>query len=82
MFLDDDNVASYADDTTPYAMNSLQALKEVKDNWFTANYCGANPKFLFLLALNEQLSLNLHEQLSLNLHHVNTKNGKSRNCLV
>ena len=33
LFLDDDNVASYADDTTPYAMkeNFLQVLNEIKD---------------------------------------------------
>ena len=33
LFLDDDNVASYADDTTPYAMkeNTLQVLKEIED---------------------------------------------------
>ena len=32
-FLDDDNVASYTDDTTPYAMkkNTLQVLKEIED---------------------------------------------------
>ena len=45
LFLDDDNVASYADDTTPYAMkeNTSQVLKEIEDkagcvfNWFSAN---------------------------------------------
>ena len=52
LFLDDDNVASYVDDTTPYAMkeNTLQVLKEIEDkagctfNWFSANYFEANPK--------------------------------------
>ena len=68
LFLDDDNVASYADDTTPYAMkeNSLQVLNEIKDkagcvfNWFSANYFKANPKKShFLLTSNEQVNLNL-----------------------
>ena len=33
LFLDDDNVANYADSTTPYAMeeNTLQVLKEIED---------------------------------------------------
>ena len=33
LFLDDDNIASYADDTTPCAMkeNTLQVLKEIED---------------------------------------------------
>ena len=33
LFLGDDSIASYADDTTPYAMkeNSLQVLNEIKD---------------------------------------------------
>ena len=52
LFLDDDNVASYADDTTPYTMkeNSLQVLNEIKNktgcvfNCFLANYFKANPK--------------------------------------
>ena len=46
LFLDDDNVASYADDTTPYAVeeNSLKVLNEIKDKagcvftWFSANF--------------------------------------------
>ena len=46
LFLDDDSVASYADDTTPQAMkeNSLQVLNEIKGkagcvfSWFSANY--------------------------------------------
>ena len=46
LFLDDDNLASYADDTTPYAMkqNALQVLKEIEDqagrvfNWFSATF--------------------------------------------
>ena len=46
LFLDDDNVASYADDKTPCAMeeNTLQVLKETENkagcvfNWFSANY--------------------------------------------
>ena len=45
LFIDDDNVASYADDTTLYAMkeNTLQVLKEIDDksvrvfNWFSSN---------------------------------------------
>ena len=43
LFLDDDNLASYADDTTPYAMmkeNTLQVSKKIEEkaacifNWF------------------------------------------------
>ena len=68
LFLDDNNAASYADDTTPYAMkeNILQVLNEIKDkagcvfDWFSANYFKANPKKShFLLTSNEQLNLNL-----------------------
>ena len=52
LFLDDGNVAGYADDSTPYAMkeNTLQVLKEIEDktacvfNWFSANYFKSNPK--------------------------------------
>ena len=52
LFLDDNNVASYADDTTPYAIkeNSLQVLNNIKNkarcvfNWFSANYFQANSK--------------------------------------
>ena len=70
LFYDDDNVASYADDTTPYAMkeNSLQVLNEIKDkagcvfNWFSANYFKANPnKSYFLLTSNVQVNLNLDD---------------------
>ena len=70
LFLDDDNVASYVDDTTPYAMkeNTLQVLKEIEDkagcvfNWFSANYFKANPKKShFLLTSNEQVNLNLDD---------------------
>ena len=70
IFLDDNNVASYADDTTPYAMkeNALQVLKEIEDkagcvfNWFSANYFKANPKKShFLLTSNEQVNLNLDD---------------------
>ena len=69
-FLDDDNVASYTDDTTPYAMkkNTLQVLKEIEDkpgcvfNWFSANYFKANTKKShFLLTSNEQVNLNLDD---------------------
>ena len=69
-FLDDDNVASYTDDTTPYAMkkNTLQVLKEIKDkpgcvfNWFSANYFKANTKKShFILTSNEQVNLNLDD---------------------
>ena len=68
LFLDDDNVASYADDTTPYTMkeNTLQVLKKIEDkagcvfNWFSANYFKANPKKShFLLTSNEQVNSNL-----------------------
>ena len=70
LFLDDDNVASYADDTTPNAMkdSSLQVLNEINDkagcvlNWFLANYFKANPKKShFLLTSNEQVNLNLDD---------------------
>ena len=70
LFPDDDNVASYADDTTPYAMkeNALQVLKEIADksacvfNWFSANYFKANPKKShFLLTSNEEINLNLDD---------------------
>ena len=52
LFLDDDNVASYVDDTTAYEMkeNSLQVLNEIRDqvgrvfNWFSGNYFKANLK--------------------------------------
>ena len=52
LFLDDHNLASYADDTTPYAMkeNTLQVLQEIEDkeacvfNCFSANYFKANPR--------------------------------------
>ena len=68
LFFDDDKVASYADDTTPYAMeqNTLQVLKETENkagcvfNWFSANYFKSNPrKSHFLLTSNEQVNLNL-----------------------
>ena len=70
LFLDDDNVTSYTDDKTPYAMkeNSLQVLNEIKDkpgcvfNWFSVNYFKANPKKShFLLTSNEQVNLNLDD---------------------
>ena len=70
LFLDDDNVASYADDTTPYAIkeNVLQVLKEIEDksacvfNWFSANYFKANrKKSHFLLTSNEEVNLNLND---------------------
>ena len=52
LFLDDNNVASYADDTTLYAMkeNTLQVLKEIEDksvcvfNSFSAKHFKTNPK--------------------------------------
>ena len=52
LFLGDDNVASYSDDTTPCAMreNTLQVLKEIEDNegcvfnWFSANCFKTNLK--------------------------------------
>ena len=68
LFLDDDNVTSYADDTTPYAMKqkNLQVLKEIEDqagrvfNWFSANYFKAtSKKSHFLLRSNEQINLSL-----------------------
>ena len=60
LFLDDDNVACYADDTTPYSMkeNTLKVLKEIEDksacvfNWFPVNCFKANPTKSFLLTLN------------------------------
>ena len=70
LFIDDDNVASYADDTTPYAMkeNTLQVLKEIEDksacvfNWLSANYFKANPKRSnFYLTSNEEVNLNLDD---------------------
>ena len=70
LFLDDANVASYADDTTPYALkeNTLQVLKEIEDktafvfNWFSANHFKANPKkFHFLFTSNEEVNLNLDD---------------------
>ena len=68
LFLDDDNVASYTDDTTPHAIkeNTLQVLKDIEDkagcvfNWFSDNCFKANPKRShFLLTSNEQVNLNL-----------------------
>ena len=68
LFLDDNNAASYTDNTTPYDMkeNTLQVLKGTEDkagcvfNWFSANYFKANPKKShFLLTSNEQVNLNL-----------------------
>ena len=62
LFLDDDNVASYADNTTPYVMkeNSLQVLNEIEDRagcvfyWFLANYFKVNPmKSHIFLTSNE-----------------------------
>ena len=52
LFLDDHNIASYTDDTAPYAMkeNTLQVLQEIEDkeacvfNGFSANYFKANPR--------------------------------------
>ena len=82
MFLDDDNVASYADDTTPYAMkeNTVQVLKEIDDksacvfNWFSANYFKANPKkSYFLLTSNKEVNLNLDDSI--------IKNSKSEKLL-
>ena len=82
LFLDDDNVASYADDTTPYAMkeNTLQVLKEMEDksacvfNWFAANYFKANPKKShFLLTSNQEVKLNLDDLI--------IKNSKSEKLL-
>ena len=70
LFLDDDNVAGYADDTIPCAMkeNTLQVLKKIEDkagcvfSWFPANYFKANPnKSHFLLTSNEQVNLNLDD---------------------
>ena len=70
LFHNDDNVASYADDTTPHAMkeNFLQVLKEIEDktdcvfNWFSANYFKANlKKSHFLLTSIEQVHLNLDD---------------------
>ena len=70
LFIDDNNVASYAADTTPYAMkeNTLQVLKEIEDksacvfNWFSANYFKANPKRSnFYLTSNEEVNLNLDD---------------------
>ena len=57
MFPDDDNVASYADDTTPCAMkeNTLQVLNEIEGkagsvfSWFSGNYFKANPKKSYFL---------------------------------
>lgn len=66
MFLDNDNLASYADDKTSYAMkeNILQVIKEIEDkaacifSWFSANLFKANPKRShFLLASNEKVNL-------------------------
>ena len=68
LFLDDDNVASYADYTAPYSMkeNSLQVLNEIKNkarcffNCFSSNYFKANPKkYHLLLTSNKQVNLNL-----------------------
>ena len=70
LLLDDDNVASYADDTTPYAMkeNTLKVFMEIEDNagcvfnWFSANYFKANTKKShFLLTSNEQVNFNLDD---------------------
>ena len=52
LFLDDGNVAGYADDSAPYVMkeNTLQVLKEIEDkaacvfSWFSAYYFKSNPK--------------------------------------
>ena len=70
LFLDDDNLASYADDITPYVMkeNALEVLKETEDkagcvfNWISANYFKTDPKKShFLLTSNEQVNLNLDD---------------------
>ena len=83
LFLDDDKVASYADDTTPHAMkeNTLQVLKEIEDkagcifNWFSANYFKANPKKShFLLTSDENFNLNLDD--------LTIKAASLKNCLV
>ena len=82
LFLDDDKVASYVHDTTPYAMkeNTLQVSKETEDksacvfNWFSANYFKANPKKSdFLLTSNEEVNLNLDDLI--------IKNSKSEKLL-
>ena len=83
LFLDDDNAASYADDTTPYATkeNILQVLNEIKDkagcvfDWFSANYFKANPKKShFLLTSNEQLNLIIKTSKSEKLLGINIDN--------
>ena len=70
LLLDDDNVAIYADDTTPFAMkeNTLQVFIEIEDNagcvfnWFSANYFKAKPKKShFLLTSNKQVNFNLDD---------------------
>ena len=83
LFLDHYNIASYDDDTAPYAMteNILQVLQQIGNktacafNWFSANYFEANPKkYHFLLISNEEVNLNLDDLI--------IKNSTSKNFLV
>ena len=70
MFLDNYNLASYADEKTPYPIkeNILRVIKEIEDkmarvfSWFSANYFKANQKKShFLLTSNEQVNLSLDD---------------------
>ena len=68
MFLSNNNLASYSDGKTSYAMkeNILQVTKEIEDkaacvfSWFSDSYFKAIPKkYHFLLASNEQVNFSL-----------------------
>ena len=70
MFITDFDIASYADDNTPYAtekdlkdvFSNLEKSSDILLKWFKENFLKANPdKFHILLSTKNDLSLKLNE---------------------
>ena len=69
-FVEEDNVTSYADDTTPYSngKNVVTVLENIETkgkevfNWFSMNYLKANPgKSQLLLTSNDEASIKIDD---------------------
>ena len=79
---EDDNISSYANDTTPYScahdissvISELQRITKKKSDWCRNNHMKANPeKFHVILSSNTQREMKFALQMH-DLHQVQVKN--------
>ena len=82
LFVEEDNVTSYADDTTPYSngKNVVTVLENIETkgkevfNWFSMNYLKANPG-------KSQLLLTSKDEASIKIADTDIKSSSSKKLL-